>query len=91
MPHLSYDELNQRLQQAKQDVIVGATYRHYKYPDRTYKVLLLGIQEATERVCVVYQDTAHPEAPAFVRDLDSWLEVVSWHGELVPRFVLQSR
>lgn len=43
MSHISYDELNQKLHQAKQDVIVGATYRHYKYPDRAYKVILLAI------------------------------------------------
>jgi hypothetical protein len=91
MAHIPQGELNQKLQQAARDVVVGATYGHYKYPDRTYQVLHLAIQEATEQVCVIYQDASHPDAPIFVRDLDSWLEIVPWQGRLVPRFVLQSK
>lgn len=87
-PHLPHDELNTQLTVAATLVTVGAIYRHYKYPDRKYKVIMLAVQEATEKICVIYQDVAHDNSPAFVRDLDSWLEIVEWKGEIVPRFTL---
>lgn len=86
MPHTPYSTLQRKLLNTSTLVRVGALYRHYKYPDRTYKVLLLAVQEASEKICVVYQDTAHPDAPPFVRDLDSWQETVAWHGNIVSRF-----
>ena len=67
-------------------VRVGAIYRHYKFPTRDYMVLNLAIQEATEKVCVIYQDMHEPDAPPFVRDLDSWLSTVEWEGSVAPRF-----
>lgn len=89
--HLSHDALNKLLIDASNHVSVGSTYHHYKYPDRVYKVLMLAVQEATEKICVIYQDTAHPDAPTFVRDLDSWVEHVEWEGEQVPRFLLLNK
>jgi len=84
--HISHDELNQKLIDASKQVEVGAIYKHYKFPDRNYRVTNLAIQEAIEKVCIIYQDVADPTAPPFVRDLDSWLETVEWQGSLVPRF-----
>ena len=86
--HTSHAKLNSNIKSATTSAIINAKYRHYKFPDRIYKVLLLGIQEASEKVCVVYQDIAHPDAPPFVRDLDSWSETVVWEGKVVKRFTL---
>mgnify|MGYP000694539200 CR=1 FL=1 len=84
----SHETLNKLIFTASKSVRVGAIYRHYKYPDRKYKVIMLAVQETTEKICVIYQDVAHDNSPAFVRDLDSWLEIVEWEGEIVPRFIL---
>ena len=86
MSHISHDELNQKLSAAAKLVSVGSIYKHYKYPLRDYKVAILAVQEATEKVCVLYQDISEPDAPPFVRDLDSWLEKVEWNGKILPRF-----
>lgn len=86
MAHLSHDELNKRLAEASKQVVIGGVYRHYKYPEREYFVEKLAIQEASEKICVIYKDIAAISAPSFVRDLDSWLETVEWEGSTVPRF-----
>lgn len=88
MSHISHDELNKRISEAGKKVVVGGVYKHYKYPYREYYVENLAIQEATEKVCVIYKDIKSISAPSFVRDLDSWLETVEWEGKSVPRFVL---
>lgn len=86
MSHLSHDELAKKLIDAAKLVKIGGIYKHYKYPERNYKVTNLAIQEASEKVCVIYQDVSDKSAPSFVRDLDSWLEKVEWHGSIVDRF-----
>lgn len=88
MSHISHDELNERIREASKKVVVGGVYKHFKYPDREYYVEKLAIQEATEKVCVIYKDIKSISAPSFVRDLDSWLDKVEWEGKTVPRFVL---
>ena len=88
MSHISHAELNKQIEDASKLVELGAVYRHYKYPDRDYKVLGYVIQEATEKVAIRYKDIKTSNAVEFVRDLDSWLEVVEWEGKTVPRFVL---
>ena len=86
MSHITHDELNRKLSDATKQIRVGAIYRHYKFPTREYKVLNLAIQESTESVCVIYQDIQEPNAPPFVRDLDSWLSTVEWEGSVAPHF-----
>lgn len=93
MPHISHDELNKRIAEAEKLVTVGATYKHYKYPKRNYLVEKICIQEATQKICIVYKDLPRGKAgrnfvnaPSFTRDLDSWLEKVEWEGAIVPRF-----
>ena len=84
--HQNHEALNKLLFDASKHVNVGSAYRHYKYPNRKYKVIMLAIQEDSQQVCVVYQDVARIDAPPFVRNLDSWLESVEWEGLIVPRF-----
>jgi len=88
MTHISHTELNKKIAEASQSVELGAIYKHYKYPERDYLVEKLAIQEATEKICVIYKDISSLSALSFVRDLDSWLETVEWEGKKVPRFVL---
>lgn len=84
--HQNHEALNKTLFDASKHVTVGAVYRHYKYPKRKYKVVMLAIQEDSQQVGVIYQDVARTDAPPFVRNLDSWLESVERDGETVPRF-----
>lgn len=88
MSHISYEALAERIKLAKQSVVVGGTYAHYKSPDKTYAVLSVGLQEDSEQPCVVYQ-TSHPSGLIWVRNLDDWLAMVeNDEGKLVPRFNL---
>lgn len=73
MPHKSYQAILDELKAAEMLVKVGGTYSHYKNASHLVKVVALGIQEATDRLCVIYRDAANPRL-AFVRDLDIWLE-----------------
>ena len=84
MPHRSHDDLEKDLNLAQTQVKVGGVYAHYNNPDHKVKVIRLGIQEATEKICVIYQDVAD-ERLTFVRGLDSWLEKPL---ENTPRFKL---
>ena len=88
--HISHTELNQRIKAASAQVILGSIYKHYKYPERDYKVLGFAIQEASQKVCVRYRNSKEDDAPEFIRDLDSWLETVEWEGKTIPRFSLVS-
>lgn len=88
MSHITHAELNKKIEAAAKLVTVGATYKHYEYPERNYIVEKISIQEATEKICIIYHEASAPGSPSFVRDLDSWLETVQWEGKMVPRFVL---
>jgi hypothetical protein len=73
MPHKSHEDLERELETAKEQVKIGGTYSHYKNPEHLVKVVAVGIQEATDKLCVIYRDAAN-EKLIFVRDLDVWLE-----------------
>ena len=51
----SQDSLRQKLEHAKSLVEVGALYRHYKDPDKIYKVIDVGLFEPTQNVYVIYK------------------------------------
>ena len=84
MPHKNHQTIEKELEMAKRQVKIGGTYSHYKNPEHLVKVVGIGIQEATDKLCVIYQDEAN-ENLTFVRDLDIWLEKPL---EGVPRFKL---
>jgi hypothetical protein len=84
--HSSHTELNQKINEAKKLVELGAIYKHYKFPERDYKVLGYVIQEATLKVAIIYKDIKQENSPQFCRDLDSWMEQVEVEGKVVPRF-----
>ncbi len=74
MPHKSNRVIEKELEKAETRVKVGGIYSHYKNPEHLVKVIALGIQEATDKLCVVYQDAANKKL-VFVRDLDIWLKM----------------
>jgi len=73
MPHKSHEDLERELGIAKTQVRIGGIYLHYKNPDHKVRVTAIGVQEATDKLCVIYQDMAN-EKLVFVRDLDVWIE-----------------
>lgn len=77
--------LAQEIEAAKRQIVIGATYQHYKGVDKLYTVTGLGFLEATDELCVIYQ-AAYGERLTFLRPLTSWLEQVEWDGQTVPRF-----
>jgi hypothetical protein len=86
MPHRTHSVLKQEIAKAKELVQIGSQYIHYRYPKKRYHVLDIGIQEESEKVCIIYCDTNMPDIH-FVRDLDSWLEQVEYNGSQIDRFI----
>lgn len=76
--------LSRKLTEAHKHVEVGSLYAHYRSLDKLYKVLAIGLLEATEEPNVVYQ--ALHNSVVWVRALDSWLLEVIHEGQVVPRF-----
>lgn len=83
--HKSQAALANELNTAKENVIVGGIYYHYKNPSDNYKVLNVAITEWDDKVCVIYE-AQYGEKLIFVRPLESWLDQVEWQGKLVQRF-----
>ncbi len=87
--HKTHSDLHLMLSKAKEKVTIGGIYSHYKHPENTYKVINLGITEADDQICVIYQAT-YDDQLVFVRPIDSWLETPEWNGQKVERFKLIS-
>ena len=81
---LSHQTLLANIAKAAEQIIIGSEYKHYKSPD-TYKVIGLGILEATQKVCVMYQPQNSSDL-TFLRPADEWLDNVEWEGSTVKRF-----
>lgn len=83
MAHSEQADLDRKILAAEEHISVGGTYQHYKTKG-LYKVLYIGLQEATEEPCVIYQND---QGKIWVRDATVWLEHVrDFDGKLVPRF-----
>jgi hypothetical protein len=78
-------KLAKEIEEAKTKVEVGAKYRHYKSDKKIYEVLGIGIVEATNELCVIYQ-AKYDLQLTYLRPVNVWLEDVEWEGETVPRF-----
>lgn len=83
----TFEDLEKELNEAKKAVKIGGTYSNYKSPRNLYKVVALGTQEATEKLCVIYQSEDERKL-LFVRDLDNWLDKPDVDGTKVERFKL---
>ncbi len=53
MPHKSHEDIEKELGVAKRQVRIGGIYSHYKNPDHKVRVTAIGIQEATDKLCVI--------------------------------------
>lgn len=82
------EELERDIKDAEKLVKVGGRYVHYKSTNHIYTLLGLAIQEATNKVCVIYR-AEYGKNVTFVRDLDTWLSEVEVDGLHVKRFTLQ--
>lgn len=88
MAHLkSHDQLESELEEAKKLVKIGGIYTHFKNPEHHYKIIDVAIQEATDKVCIIYQ-TLYGKKLLFIRDLDSWISQPEVDGKKVDRFTL---
>lgn len=83
--HEEQFRLKAELEQAQTQVEIGAQYRHYKAAHKIYTVLNLAFQEEDNELCVIYQ-ADYEERLIFIRPLLSWLEMVEWRDQTVPRF-----
>lgn len=88
MAHLkTQDDLKKEIAEVGKQVKVGGRYSHYKKPENIYQVIGLGVQESTDKICVLYKPE-YMDDITFVRDLDSWLAMPELEGKLVERFTL---
>ena len=85
MAHTPEAILAEELKKAAELVTVGARYAHYRHPDQAYRILAIGLLEASEEPAIVYQ-AEYGEQLTFIRPLASWLESVDDEGALKPRF-----
>lgn len=88
MSHTDRCILQQKLNQAKNQITIGARYRHTKTGGQ-YLVINIGINEKTEEISVIYQELNHPESFIWIRSLagqDGWLTPTEINDRLVPRF-----
>lgn len=83
----THEEIEQELDTAKKLVKIGGIYSHFKNPQNHYEVIDLAMQEATEKVCVIYR-ALYGKHLLFVRDLDIWLKQPEMDGKNVSRFTL---
>lgn len=86
MPHLSENDLKNRIEESAGHIRVGAIYKHYK--DKLYQVTGLAIIEENNQVGVIYQ-AQYGTHLTFIRPLSTWLEKVEKNGNLVPRFEME--
>lgn len=86
MSHSNIFTLTQKIQLAQKIVKKGASYYHYKTPNKYYKVIDIALQESNENPCVIYHSLDNPEI-IWVRDLEVWCQqVLNDNNEYVDRF-----
>jgi len=85
MERMAQQPLAIRIKGAEVLVQVGGVYCHYKDPHKRYRVLGIGLLEATQEPCVIYQ-AEYGDQLVWVRALSVWLERVQTEQGMVPRF-----
>lgn len=85
MAHISQEEQDHRLTDARMKVPVGTQYVHYKNADRTYTVTGHALLEATDEAAVIYESDYGKHIP-FIRPLSDFLATVVVDGTGLPRF-----
>ncbi len=82
MSHLPETELLEKL--TISSIEVGALYAHYRDLQNPYRVIALGMIEATEEPSVIYRKD--DSSVVWVRTIKSWTEMVTVEETQVPRF-----
>lgn len=85
MVHLPEDRLQNKITEAKKQVVIGAIYQHYRDHQLRYQILTIGLFEGTDEVCVIYQ-AQYGERLVWVRSLAKWNEEVNYQGKKIKRF-----
>lgn len=86
MQTLNEESLKKLVQQAREQVEVGSLYTHFRSPDKEYKVIDIGMLEATSKPCVIYQALYDTGKTIWVRAFDDFVAKVEYQGKKVPRF-----
>jgi len=81
----SYEQLLKIMQDATNQVTVGARYYHYKDKQHTYVIVKVALREEDNEPCVIYESEYMP-GTVWIRPLASWLEEVKVDGRKVKRF-----
>jgi hypothetical protein len=86
MAHKTQEKLLSDLQNLNSKVKVGDKFFHYKHPDSFYRIVAVGLIEATEEPCVVYQ-AEYGDKITWVRtEAEFFGKVTLDNGEKVDRF-----
>lgn len=89
MDHVSPEELQKRLAEARKLVEIGGKYYHYKNPDKFYTVMNVAIIEATEEPAVIYKpDYEGYEGIQWIRPLSEFISENEINGQKVRKFTL---
>lgn len=83
MDKLPYTGLEQMIADARELVVPGSRWKHYKGAE--YVISHVAILEATNETAVIYTSVDHPGV-SFVRALGIWVETVEWKGKIIARF-----
>ena len=85
--HKSEVEIQADIAAAEKGIVIGGIYSHYSDPAKIYKVLDIITSEEKCAPEVVYE-AQYGASLKFGRLVSSWLEMVEFGGEEVPRFSL---
>lgn len=83
--NLSKEQLQSLLNQASIQVEIGSIYAHYRN-QALYKVIGIGLLEATQEVGIIYQEHAVSNPLTWIRPISSFLEEVFADDLQVARF-----
>lgn len=72
---LSQNQLSEEVKKAKQKIVIGGRYVHYKDPSKIYTVLLLAISEKDNQLVVIYQ-AEYDNKITFVHPFSQCLEEI---------------
>ncbi len=87
MGHRSSESLERLIKDAQSQIKVDQIYQHYKDSNKTYRIVAVALDEASENVSIVYQALYSPYL-TWIRPITNFLEDVSWEGKVVSRFQL---
>lgn len=83
--HRGLASLKSELVRLGQTVRVGDEYAHYAHPGRRYRIISIGVLEASQELCVIYQAISKPDL-VWVRPVANFLEEIQTPAGKVPRF-----